>query len=1518
VFLGFSALCCLFFSNVTVAQEADQTFTLYDIGGQQVGIYPTQDAAEAAIASLPPPSPFYAGIFSDVNEIRNIEDLGGGLVKIYYWMGVKQPNDKEWVYPMGGTDFTTEEAAINEQIRITHANEPQCPLPTATQSGAWSMTGSDGTMGGQIEERDYTLTYYQGEDCYQEQDLVPLSRARYFDCPFQEYFAFWENASGGCVNNWAVVSIVTQKSECPADGAVPSGLVGNPCDVKTGEKTEREHDVALDWIDLTRYYRSGAALTSAGFGKGWSHSHQMRLAVGASSLALIEGNGYTLSFQLTNGEYRAADGSGDRLLANSTGWTLYREAAVYLFDERGHLASRTDDDGNGLTYGYDQYGRLGTISSLQGRSIQFHYADDSLDALISSVSSAGDVLASYVYDAGRLVAVTYGDGLSRTYHYEDSRFPRHLTGITAEDGLRFSTFAYDIKGRAISSQHSGGVDAVSLSYQANGTQVVEPLGDQVTYAMTNAGGGSPKIAAVTNGAGTESYAYHDVTTDFRRRLESITDRGGVITKHSYAQVTDAGVLMNVHTVREAYGLPEQRTTITRSAVDSNRVVFVETDHSLTDVSRNARLQPTAITLTDLNAGTGRVTSITYCEAPDVAASGSSCPFVGLVKSIDGPRTDLSDSSSYAYRMDDDAGCVDPSLGSCHYRKGDLWKTINALGHVNEVLARDGAGRIVSRKDFNGVTTDSEYNTRGWLTATKVRGANDASESDDRITSFDYWPTGLLKQVTLPDGSFTAYTYDAAHRLTNVEDSAGNQLTYVLDNAGNRVAENTKDSSNTLVRTLSRIYNQLGQMTTQADAAASPTDFTYDAKGNVASVTNALAKVTQSEHDPLNRLKRTLQDAGGIAAETKFTYNTLDRVTQVTDPKGLNTTYSYDGLGQQTASLSPDAGGAQQTHDAAGNVTTTTDARGIVATQAYDALNRIVSRTYPALGDDVTYTYDVAPSACGANENFPIGRLSAMIHANGRTEYCYDRFGSVVRKIEVSNGKIFTVRYSYTAAGNLATIIYPSGAVVDYLRDGMGRISEVGVTAGSSGRQILLTAAEYLPFGASTGWVYGNGRSWVRAFDMDYRPIAVEDSASDLKIGLGYDAVGNVATLTSKSYQAALTYDALARLTEFRDAVANVAVEQYSYDATGNRLSFSNAGGTDAYTYAVSSHRLTNVAGTSRTYDAIGNTTAVGSAGKGLVYNQANRLSQITQGGIVAQRYDYNALGQRVRRGLNATESMYATYDEAGRWLGEYTALGVASQEVIWMDDMPVGLLADGVLHYIEPDHLGTPRLVFNPMRNVPVWTWDIKGEAFGRDAPNEDPDLDGTPFVFDMRFPGQRFDLASGLNYNYFRDYDPSTGRYVQSDPIGLAGGISTYAYVMGNPISFVDSLGLASVDLSSGYTGRVDTFNYGGNASFEIHVYDPRGAEVGVYGPDGWINKHGHKGAPRGLPDGVEAQCKNFSDDYSRRTGIAAKRASQGASRLKSIFKGWPIIGPLIEINVPSPNRICDNIPDYPGCEAM
>jgi RHS repeat-associated protein len=105
--------------------------------------------------------------------------------------------------------------------------------------------------------------------------------------------------------------------------------------------------------------------------------------------------------------------------------------------------------------------------------------------------------------------------------------------------------------------------------------------------------------------------------------------------------------------------------------------------------------------------------------------------------------------------------------------------------------------------------------------------------------------------------------------------------------------------------------------------------------------------------------------------------------------------------------------------------------------------------------------------------------------------------------------------------------------------------------------------------------------------------------------------------------------------------------------------------------------------------------------------------------------------------------------------------------------------------------LGTPRVVIEVARNVPVWTWDLKSEAFGNSVPAQDPDGDANPLMFDMRFPGQRYDVASGLNYNYFRNYDAGIGRYAASDPIGLLGGMSTFAYVGNSPLVYSDPLGL-------------------------------------------------------------------------------------------------------------------------------
>jgi RHS repeat-associated protein len=109
--------------------------------------------------------------------------------------------------------------------------------------------------------------------------------------------------------------------------------------------------------------------------------------------------------------------------------------------------------------------------------------------------------------------------------------------------------------------------------------------------------------------------------------------------------------------------------------------------------------------------------------------------------------------------------------------------------------------------------------------------------------------------------------------------------------------------------------------------------------------------------------------------------------------------------------------------------------------------------------------------------------------------------------------------------------------------------------------------------------------------------------------------------------------------------------------------------------------------------------------------------------------------------------------------------------------------ASTTVFYIHSDHLNTPRLITNQAGQV-VWRWD-NTEPFGDSAPTQ------SGVTCNLRFHGQYFDKETNLNYNFFRDYDPATGRYMESDPIGVSGGLNTYAYVMGNPLRYSDPSGL-------------------------------------------------------------------------------------------------------------------------------
>ncbi|MDR6673840.1 RHS repeat-associated core domain-containing protein [Xanthomonas sp. 1678] len=1274
------------------------------------------------------------------------------------------------------------------------------------------------TQGMALAIANAALDYYQQRQPAQGPYIAEYEKG----ADYGSYCVRWTNPSG-CYflvyYYFPMIEYEVGKNQGPPSCHTPEASCGNPINVATGNK----YQVEQDWgggggvPEFSRYYNSGVNTSALSeFGGHWTHTYSRRIeliqADGIYSVKVYRPAGGFERFNSSGAGWSAGVGVTATLesVQDSSGadagwiYTSLSNRDVERYDQLGRLREITKITGENFKLEYLSNSEAEGVRSRQlvrvimptGRFLSFGY--DTSNKLVSVEDSSGG-LVSYSYTGYGLLSSASRAGGTRGYVYGESQytagggFPWALTGIIDEAGQRFATYSYDQNAKAISTVHAGDVEKFQVAYASQTSlEVTLPSGLIERKAITLVNG-VEKVAAVNrycNGCPSQD---RNFSYDANGFIDRVMDENGVVDDYDY---DDRGGLIFIREGIAADGVA--RRTVSYSRDSESGLPLVEEIGSdsgalkRTSWTYNERSQIMGKEFSDPITGVARAMVMSYCEQVDINAG--RCPLLGLVTSIDGARSDVADLVSFTYYQSDEATCATTPT-ACPHRKGDLWKVTSALGQVTEYLAYDGAGRVLSAKDANGLITDYTYHPRGWLTASKVRGADDTSESDDRITLIDYWPTGLVKQVTQPDGAFTTFTYDTAHRLTDIADNAGNTLHYTLDNAGNRVKEDTKDAAGTLKRTLSRVYNQLGQLATQATASGDPTDFGYDANGNTKTVTDALGHVTQNDYDPLNRLARTLQDVGGIAAETKFGYDALDNLTKVTDPKGLDTTYAYNGLGDLTKFTSPDTGVTTYTYDSAGNRATQIDARNIKTTYSYDALNRLTKVAYPTSGLNVTYSYDISQTVCASGETYATGRLARMQDASGTTDYCYDRFGDLVRKVQTTNGKVFVLRYAYTKAGQLSRLTYPDGAAVDYVRNAQGQTTEVGVTPAGGTRHVLLGNATYSPFGPLASWSYGNGRPMQRVLDQDYRPLAVSDTRSDgLSSGFAFDPAGNLSALTAAGNTApvvSLDYDALGRLTAFKDGPTGAVIDGYSYDATGNRLSAKVNTTTQSYTYPTTSHRLSAVAGTARTYDAIGNTLSIGGTAQEFAYDATGRMSQAKRAGAVVMKYGYNGRGEQVRR-VSKTNT-YTLYDESGHWLGDYDINGAPLQQAIWLDDLPVGVLAKNSLRYVQSDHLGTPRAVIDPVRDVAIWKWDLKGEAFGNTPPNQDPDGDGTTFVFDMRFPGQRYDSATGFNQNYFRDYEPGTGRYGQSDPIGLNGGYSTYAYVGGSSMGRIDPLGLRS-----------------------------------------------------------------------------------------------------------------------------
>ena len=257
----------------------------------------------------------------------------------------------------------------------------------------------------------------------------------------------------------------------------------------------------------------------------------------------------------------------------------------------------------------------------------------------------------------------------------------------------------------------------------------------------------------------------------------------------------------------------------------------------------------------------------------------------------------------------------------------------------------------------------------------------------------------------------------------------------------------------------------------------------------------------------------------------------------------------------------------------------------------------------------------------------------------------------------------------------------------------------------------------------------------------------------------------------------------------------------SIDLFGNRQSKATAERLERYRYDPESGRLRQrIPGGAYAYDAGGRTTEDGRLR--YRYGAQGRLAEITRAATGQRQaaYRYNGLGERVKK--LGTSVTYYHYDLEGRLLAETDASGQTRAEYLYLGNEPLALGRSGQLYYYHNDHLGTPQKLTDGAGQV---VWSASYRAFGEAS------IGGWYVPQNLRFPGQYYDEESGLHYNYHRYYDPDIGRYLTSDPIGLAGGMNTYIYVDNNPINWVDPLGLEILVCNR----KVNGFPFVGNHAY-------------------------------------------------------------------------------------------------------